>query len=62
MTVIENVLSEFFFLKKSATFSICSGLKYLLSLGFVSISSLYMPQEMLKAVHSNRIYSEKVYN
>ena len=36
--------------------------KYLLSLGFVSLSSFCMPQEMLKVVRPNQIYSEKVYN
>ena len=33
--------------------------KYLLSLGFVSFSSFYMPQEMLKVVHPNQITQEK---
>ena len=39
------------FVLKSAASSIRSGLKYLLSLGFVSFSSFYMPQEMLKVVY-----------
>ena len=51
--LIENVLSEF------CPSSIRSGLKYLLSLGFVSFSSFYMPQEMLKVVHPNQITQEK---
>ena len=47
------------FVLKSAASSIRSGLQYLLSLGFVSFSSFYMPQEMLKVVHPNQITQEK---
>ena len=44
---------------KSAASSIRNCLKYLLSLGFVSLSSFYMPQEMLQVVHPNQITQEK---